>query len=333
MQNKLLGERTRVVFVSGPGYKSWPLALQKMIATVALMYRSLESTLCGGYMPIEEFMRPHRIDYPRLLSELSKTLSSMPLLEPLELTIDDCTLREHNEYMRMFQPWNERQEPIDPPKALLRLVERSMRITGDGLCIRREGQSKFKTPVSNENIGKISRKFQETRKDLKLRVPKHDTLIEIKTFDAFPNPSTAYLQAPLGRAMLRIHLNSELKMKLSTNAGVEQTETTLGAQSLSKNLIKITLPKIETAHKLTAEFGIGWTKEYCAEVNKLKGPEQEELADLLSRVRIAQVFALIGTFGPKAFVHGHVFILQECWKKQSFQQTLFIMILTQGQVA
>ena len=58
----------------------------------------------------------HRIDYPRLLSELSKTLSLMPLLEPLELKIDNCTLREDNGYMRMFQPWNERQEPIDPPK-------------------------------------------------------------------------------------------------------------------------------------------------------------------------------------------------------------------------
>ena len=165
VRNKLLGERTRVVFFSGPGYKSWPAALQKVIATVALMYRSLETTLCGGDMPIDEFMRPHRIDFPRLFSELSKTLSSMPLLEPLDMTTDDFTLREHNEYMGMFQPLNEQQEPIDPPKALLRMVERSMRITGNGLCVRREGQSQFRTRVSNENIGKIFRKFQEARKE------------------------------------------------------------------------------------------------------------------------------------------------------------------------
>ncbi len=131
-RNKLLGERTKVVFVSVPGNLSWPEALQKVIATVALRYRSLETTQCGGVMPIDEFMRPHRIDYPRLLAELSKTLSSMPLLEPLELTIDDCTLRQHNAYMRSFQPWNEQQEPIEPLKVLLRKIELSMRITGDG---------------------------------------------------------------------------------------------------------------------------------------------------------------------------------------------------------
>ncbi len=62
-RSKLLGERTRVVFVSGPG---WPEALQKVIATVALMFCSIETTLCGGDMPIDEFMIPHRIDYPRL---------------------------------------------------------------------------------------------------------------------------------------------------------------------------------------------------------------------------------------------------------------------------
>ncbi len=139
-----MGERTRVIFVSGPGYKRWPEALQKVIATVAVMYRSLETTICGGDMPIDEFMRPHRIDYPRLLAELSKTLSSMPLLEPLELTIDDCTLREHNAYMRSFQPWNEQQQPNEPPRALLRMVMWTMRITGDGLCVRKERQSKFR---------------------------------------------------------------------------------------------------------------------------------------------------------------------------------------------
>ena len=100
--------------------------------------------------------------------------------------------------------------------------------------------------MSNENIGKI---FQETRKDLKLRILKHDTLIEIKTFDVFHKPLTAYLRAPLLIALLRIHLNSELKMKLGTNARVEQTEATMGAQSLTKYLSKIKLPKIDTAQK------------------------------------------------------------------------------------
>ena len=95
-------------------------------------------------------------------------------------------------------------------------------------------------------------------------------------------------------------------MKLGTNAGAEQTETTLGAQSLTKYPSKITLPTIDTAQKLIAEFGIGWTKEYHTEVNKLKVREQEELADLLSRLTIAQMFPWIGAFGLRAFTHGPV---------------------------
>ncbi len=201
-----------------------------------------------------------------------------------------------------------------------------MRIPGDGLCVRKEGQSKIRTRVSN--IGKIFREFEEMRKDYKLRLPQHKTLIEIKTFDTFHDPRTVYVHSPLGIALLRIHLNSELKMKLGTNAGIQQTEVALGAQSISKYLGKIKLHRIDTAQKLTAEFGVGWTHEFLAEVNKPKEPEQEELADLLSRATVAQVFALIGAFGLRALVHGPLITFQECWKKQSLQQTLFIMILT-----
>ena len=49
-RNKLLSVYTRVIFVSSPGYREWPLALQKVTAMVALMYRRLEVTLCGGDM-------------------------------------------------------------------------------------------------------------------------------------------------------------------------------------------------------------------------------------------------------------------------------------------
>ncbi len=97
-----------------------------------------------------------------------------------------------------------------------------MRINVDGLCVRKEGQSKFRTRVSNENIGNIFRKFQEMRKDYKLRLPQHNTLTEIKTFDTFRDPRTAFVQALLGIALLRIHLNSELKMKLGTKTEIRK---------------------------------------------------------------------------------------------------------------
>ncbi len=60
------------------------------------MYRDVETTLCGGNIPVDDELTPRRIDYPRLIAELSKTLSTMPLLEGVELTVDDCLLREPN---------------------------------------------------------------------------------------------------------------------------------------------------------------------------------------------------------------------------------------------
>ena len=88
-RNKLLSVYTRVIFVSSPGYREWPLPLQKVTSMVALMCRRLEVTLCVGDMKLDADLRPHRIDYPRMMTELSKTLMSMPLLESLDLTIED----------------------------------------------------------------------------------------------------------------------------------------------------------------------------------------------------------------------------------------------------
>ncbi len=104
------------------------------------------------------------------------------------------------------------------------------------------------------------------RKDYKLRLPQHNTLIEIKKFVTFHDPRTAYFQAPLGIALLRTHLNSELKMELGTNFGIQQTEMALGAQSIRKYLGKIKLRRLDTAQKLTAKSGVGWTREFLNEV-------------------------------------------------------------------
>ena len=108
---------------------------------------------------MDKCFRPYRIGYPRVIVELSRTLTAMPLIEPLDLTIDDCALREHNEYIRKLQPRNDDGEPLAPPIALLRMVEKSMRIVGDGLCVRTEDQSKYRTRASNENINRISKRF------------------------------------------------------------------------------------------------------------------------------------------------------------------------------
>ncbi len=47
-------------------------------AMVALMYRKLETTLCARNMKLDANLRPYRIDYPRMMAELSKTVMYCP---------------------------------------------------------------------------------------------------------------------------------------------------------------------------------------------------------------------------------------------------------------
>ncbi len=89
VKTALRNEWRRTIFVSGPGYKHWPEPLKKATATVALAYREIEATLFAGDMQVNDELRPARMDYPCLLAELSKILSAMPLLEGVELTVDD----------------------------------------------------------------------------------------------------------------------------------------------------------------------------------------------------------------------------------------------------
>ncbi len=90
--------------MSGPGYKYWPEPLKKATATVALAYREVEAALFAGNMQVNEELRPARMDYPCMLAKLSKVISVMPLLEGVELTVNDCILKEHNVYLKEIQP-------------------------------------------------------------------------------------------------------------------------------------------------------------------------------------------------------------------------------------
>ncbi len=120
-----------------------------MIAVVALMYRDLESKLCVGNIPVDEKWITFRIDYPRVVTELSKTVSAMLLLEGVAWTIDDCMLRGYNAYLRLLQPEDDAGEPIEPPLALTRRIEMTMRVVDDGLVVRVGEQSRVKTRVSS----------------------------------------------------------------------------------------------------------------------------------------------------------------------------------------
>ncbi len=96
VKTSLRNEWRRTIFMAGPGYKHWPEPLRKATATIALAYREVEAALFAGSMQVNAELRPARMDYPCMLAELSKVISAMTLLEGVELTVDDCTLKEHN---------------------------------------------------------------------------------------------------------------------------------------------------------------------------------------------------------------------------------------------
>ena len=92
-----------------------------------------------------------------------KNCDVLPLIKSLELTFDDCVLREHNEYMKLLQPRGDGGAPLQPPAQLLQMVEKSMQIVDDGVCVRREGHRKHCTRAAYENLDKISKKMQDVR--------------------------------------------------------------------------------------------------------------------------------------------------------------------------
>ncbi len=73
-----------------------------------------EFVLANGSVPIDEHFRPGRQDYLRIFSELSKMVQSIPLLEGGEVTVADCTIREHSEYLKLIRKETWRSCPLRP---------------------------------------------------------------------------------------------------------------------------------------------------------------------------------------------------------------------------
>ncbi len=328
----LKNEWRRTVFVAGPGFKQWPAALQKVTAVVALMYREIEATTCGGMMTVDKELRPARMDYPRLMSEVSKTVSAMPLLEAVELTVDDCVLREHNDYLRLIQPKDESGNPVEISETTMKQIERSMRIMGDKLCTRSDGEQRYSTRVSLENVDKINRVYQECRHEHKKRVPKHNIVTEIKTYDEFHDQRGVFNGAPLGVALFRLAMQKELRMNLTAGMCAGAAEEKMGSITLRTLVEENKFPGMDEVTKMMAELGVGWVKEFLHDALRMSPAEIAEIQRLIARLTVSQIFALIGAFGMQAFVYGPAVLFQESWKRQSLQQTLMIMIITMVRV-
>ena len=136
----------------------------------------------------------------------------------------------------------------------------------------------------------------------------------------------------LGVGLTRLYASRNLKLRVGTNAGILQTEESIGGQSLKDFVAANRIPKFETAAKLSAEFGIGWTNEFLTQVGELKRNDLKDIRDILERVTFSQLFALIATFGLRASAQGPLITFQEFSKKQSLQQALMLMIVRLGRV-
>ena len=101
-------------------------------------------------------------------------------------------IREHNEYLKLFQPRDDDGLPLQPPSQLLQMIEKSMLVVGDGVCVRREGQQKHSTRAAYENLDKISKKMQDARQQHKGRLPRPNMIIEVKTFDKVEEVNQAF---------------------------------------------------------------------------------------------------------------------------------------------
>ncbi len=218
VKTALRNEWRRTIFVSGPGYKHWPEPLKKATTTVAVAYREIEATLFAGDMQVKDELRPARMDYLCLLAELSKILSAKPLLEGVELTVDDCILKEHNVYLKQIRPVKDDGELMEMTHASVKRIERSMRLVGDGLWVRSDGETKIRTRISSENVDKINRAYQECFIEHKRRVPKHDIVTEIKTFDSFHETKRVFAAAPLEIGSLQLAMQPQLRLNLAAGA-------------------------------------------------------------------------------------------------------------------
>ena len=185
---------------------------------ICLAYREVEAALFAGNMQVNAELRPARMDYLCMLAELSKVICAMPLLEDVELTVDDCIPKEHNVYLKQIQPVDTDGSLIGMSEMDARQIERSMRLVGDGLCVRSDGETMIRTRISSENVDKINRAYQECRIEHKRRVPKHDIVTEIKTVGSFHEPRQAFSAAPLGVRLMQLAMQRQINLNLAAGA-------------------------------------------------------------------------------------------------------------------
>ena len=147
---------------------------------------------------MDEEWRPARIDVVKTFTELSRTVMGAPLLEGAELTVNDCTLREHNEYVKLIMPDPAEGEKKEPTRAVMHLMENSMRMRGNSIVTRLDDGSVKKSRTSHNNVMEVPKKFQEYQIDRTERRQKHTAMPEVRKYDVAERANEAFIRAPPG---------------------------------------------------------------------------------------------------------------------------------------
>ena len=178
------------------------------MAAAAILYRAIEFMILTE-KTVEEW-RPTRIDSVKTLTELSRTVMGAPLLEGAELTINERTLREHKEYVKLIMPEPGRGEKKEPTRSVMHLMENSMRMRCNSIVTILDDGSVKKSRTSHINVMKVPKKFQEYQIDHTKRRPKHTAIPEVRAYDVAELANEAFNGAPPGLKILQLTVQNKV---------------------------------------------------------------------------------------------------------------------------
>ncbi len=248
--------------VSGLRYKQGPEGEQKDMAAASLMYRAVEFMILTGNTVVDEEWRPARIDVVKTFTEISRTVIGAPLLEGEELTINDCTLGEHNEYVKLILLDPGEGEKKEPTRAVMHLMGNSMRMIGNSIVTGLDDGSVNKSRTRHINVMNVPTKLQEYQNDHTERRPKHTAIPEVRTYDVAERANEAFNGAPPGLKTV------QNKVYLKTGSGrvaaaIDKEASLLTINDLVKNQdVKVS----QDPQAIVKVLGHGWTKAYLMEV-------------------------------------------------------------------
>ncbi len=229
--------------------------------------------------------------------------------------------------MKSIQTADSSSVKTAPSWAIMHMVETSMRMRGTSVVTRIVKKSR----TSYVNIRKVPKKLQEYQIRHYDRIPQHTMMPDVHPFDEPQTASSAFVGFSPGISVLQLTLQKRVyaKVGISVGAAIQDKEIsnlTISSLTSSQDLRAFTDPQA-----VIRLFSSGWTTEFLTQVMKLTAQQALDLLRMAQTLTMGQTLTLYTAFGPKAFTHGPITLLQRCWKCQTLAQILTIIVQTWGQ--